>query len=359
MKRTQFLKTLIPIGLGTLALNKAMARRPDDVLRQTKIPVYLKPGDTIAITCPAGPMDKASLQKCADQFAAWGFKIKYGDTVGKKWQRFGGTDAQRTADFQNLLNDNSVDAIVFGRGGYGAMRMMDGIDWTQFVKKPKWLVGFSDITAFHCHINTNYGIATLHADMGNGYNGTVDDAAKTFFDSICGKLIDYKAEGNNLNRKGNAQGILVGGNLSLIYAMQASKSELKTDGKILLVEDVSEYKYTVDRMMMNLKRSGKLEKLAGIIFGGFTATKADQEDEFPMSMEELLWDKVKEYNYPVCFGFPAGHLRQNLALKLGVPYQLNVQKTSVSLKEINKTFSVIEQPVIDTSIIATDSLKNN
>ena len=333
MKRKSFLQTILPAALATFA-GKQLLAMPDPPARTGfgALPPYLKPGDTIAITCSASPQEAAGLRNCKKQLEDWGFKIQFGDTVGKQWQRFGGTDEERAADLQRLLDDSTVNSILFGRGGYGIMRMMDKINWEQFRRHPKWLIGFSDITAFHCHLN-NFPVPTIHADMGNGFNGTEDDAAITLHNVLTGNRINYNCDGFTLNRPGTASGELVGGNLSLLCAMQGSKSELQTAGKILLIEDVSEYKYTVDRMLMNLKRSGKLDGLAGLIVGGFTATKEDTESNFPMTMEELIYEKVQEFNYPVCFHFPAGHQKLNFALKLGVQYNFSVSKTLSQLVE--------------------------
>jgi len=358
MNRKHFLQSFIPAAVGTMLLKQGMAMPdPVDTRLQIKMPPFLKPGDTIGITCPAGPVKSADLQLCRDAVQKWGLKIKYGNTVDKLWQRFGGTDDERAADFQQMLDDDRVNAIMFGRGGYGVMRMMDKINWDKFAKQPKWLIGFSDITAFHCHVHAMYGIPTIHADMGNGFNGSEDEAAKSLKNMLMGRRQEYSTDGFNLNRAGTATGKLVGGNLSLLVAMQGSKSALKTDDKILLVEDVSEYKYTIDRMMTNLKRSGMLDNLAGIVFGGFTATKA-AEDAYPMSMEEIIFEKVKEYAYPVCFHFPAGHQRENMALKLGTYYKLEVSKEKCILGEVAEPKKqIIEMPLMDSTSLKSESVK--
>jgi len=356
MKRKQFLQSFIPAAVGTMLLKKGISM-PDPVADGLQIimPPYLKPGDTIGITCSAGPMKSADLLLCRKAVANWGLNLKFGNTIDKQWQRYGGTDEERAADFQWMLDDDRINAIMFGRGGYGVMRMMDSINWEQFARRPKWLVGFSDITAFHCHVQAVYGIPTIHADMGNGFNGTEDEAAKSLKNMLMGRRQEYSCAGYYLNRPGNAMGKLVGGNLSLLVAMQGSKSALKTDGKILFVEDVSEYKYTVDRMMTNLKRSGMLDKLAGIVFGGFTATKA-AEDAYPMSMEEIIFEKVKEYGYPVCFRFPAGHQRENMALKLGAWYKLEVSKSNTILTETNEPPKrMIALPTMDSIVPLPDT----
>jgi len=366
MKRKHFLQSFIPAALGSVLFKQAFAL-PDPVTDlPMKMPAYLKPGDTIGITCPAGPMMADELKLCRKALDSWGFNIKFGDTINKKWQRFGGTDEERAADLQALLDDENINAILFGRGGYGVIRMMDKINWAGFAQKPKWLVGYSDITAFHCHVHSMYSIPTIHADMGNGFNSIEDDASLSLKNMLMGNKQEYRAPGHQMNRAGTVSGKVVGGNLSLLVAMQGSKSALNTAGKILFIEDVSEYKYTIDRMMMNLKRSGMLDNPAAVVFGGFTATKADSEEEFPMAVEDILYEKVKEYDYPVCFHFPAGHQRLNLALKLGCNYTLDVSKTNILLKEAHATSTIIElpnisdstfSPTLDSTKILTDSLK--
>lgn len=351
MNRKAFFQTLLPLGLG-LAFSKSALLAIDLPVKPLPhyIPPYLKPGDTIGITCPAGPIEKKDAERCLAALRRWGFKARLGQSVGDSWQRFGGTDKERAADFQHLLDDPKIKAILFGRGGYGVMRMMDRINWSCFEQNPKWLIGYSDITALHCHVQQNFGIATLHADMVNGFGETEDDSAISIQKALIGQPIHYRFAGNALNRPGFATGPVVGGNLSLLYAMQGSKSALKTDGKILLIEDVHEYKYTVDRMLMNLKRSGMLDNLKGLLVGGFTRSKEDLDLDFSLSMEELIYEKVAEFDYPVCFGFPSGHQKQNLAVKLALPYSITVNKQSCLFAEQNlfAASAPINMPVNDS-----------
>lgn len=325
MNRKQFVRSVLPAGLGLLiAGNGRAADDPHSPPIPTTIPPYLKPGDTIAITCPASPLEEGEAENCIQALRSWGYRVKLGHTIGDNWERFSGTDEERLADFQEYLDSDDVDAIIFGRGGYGVMRIMDRINWDKFAKKPKWLVGYSDITALHCHINSVFHIATIHADMANGFNGLGDRAELSIRDVLAGEPINYSFNGYAENRPGQVTGELVGGNLSLIYAMQGSKSEINTENKILLIEDVSEYKYTIDRMMLNLKRSGKLDKLAALAVGSFTSMKEEKDASFSMALEDIILEKVKEYDYPVCFHFPSGHQRMNLAFKLGLRYQFSI-----------------------------------
>jgi muramoyltetrapeptide carboxypeptidase len=339
MKRSQFIKSIVPIGVGAGLLSPWLAagrgRHSDPVTQlAVRVPPALQRGDTIAITCPASAVEPQDLADCRRMLQQWGYRVRFGQTVGSHWQRFGGTDADRAADLQRLLDDPNTRAILFGRGGYGVMRMMDRLNWEKFQQQPKWLIGFSDLTALHCHVHTACATATLHADMGSGLGADYDTSARTLREALGGNRIRYQSGGHPLNRPGSATGQLVGGNLSMIYAMQGSKSALQTNGKILLIEDVSEYKYTVDRMMMNLKRSGKLDQLAALVVGGFTGTKADTDQAFTLSLEEIIMEKVQGFDFPVCFHYPSGHQKENWALKLGVFYELNVARHRVTLNEM-------------------------
>ncbi len=356
MKRKDFLQTLLPASLVALAAPRVLAAPPlPVVVPSIHIPRFLKSGDSVAFTCPASPVENKKLAEGYRTLRQMGLNVFYGDTVGKHWQRFGGTDKERTADLQHLLDDDKINAIIFARGGYGTMRMIDGINWEKFKQNPKWLVGFSDLTAVHLHVHANFSIPTIHGAMASNISTNPNDiASQTLLNILFGKRVEYSIAGHKMNREGFTQGKLVGGNLSLQQACAASKSDIKTDGKILFIEDVSEYKYTIDRMMMNLKRSGKLDHLAGLVVGQFTATKTNAEEPFSQSIEEIIMDKVEEYKYPVCFNFPAGHIKNNRALKLGVDYDFNVSNKSVSLFEtINKN---IPLPQMD-SLPKTDSFK--
>ncbi|HSC52353.1 MAG TPA: LD-carboxypeptidase [Phnomibacter sp.] len=350
MNRSQFLRNLLG-AMATLPLaNSVWAKPATDPQTKMVIPPYLQPGDTIGITCPASPLGLKELMHCINALKAWGFQVQLGQTIGQHWERFGGTDTNRAADLQAMLNNPSIKAILFARGGYGTMRMMDAVDWSGFQKNPKWLVGYSDITALHCHVQSLLGIPTLHADMANGFEIREDVSSLSLKNALIGKPINYTGPLHSLNRAGQSTGKLVGGNLSLIVSLLGSKSALQTEGKILLIEEVSEYKYTLDRMMTTLRRSGALDNIAGLIIGGLTATKPDGEEPFPMSVEEIVFEKVANKNYPVCFNFSAGHIKNNLALKLGVPYQFSVTGTSVSLSEGQPLPAPVSIPIVTDSV---------
>jgi len=300
-----------------------------------KIPPYLQKGDTIGLVCPAGLMPVEKISECIRVLNEdWGFTIKVGTTVGQQYHYFSGTDEERREDFQHMLDDENVKAILCARGGYGLSRIIDKIDFTNFKKNPKWIIGFSDVTILHSHIYRNYSISTLHAPMANAFNedGYQNEFVHSLRHALEGKKIKYQCKAHEFNKKGAGIGELVGGNLSLLAHLVGTDSDIKTKGRILFIEDVGEYLYNVDRMMYQLKRSGKLDKLAGLIVGGFTDMK-DTERPFGQTVHEIIRDAVAEYDYPVCFDFPVSHEKENYALKIGVGYKLKVGKNKVTFEE--------------------------
>lgn len=301
----------------------------------TKTPPYLQKGDTIGITCPAGFMSREKAQVCIDTLQQWGYNVVVGKTVGGDSPNyFSGTDKERLEEFQQMMNDSTIKAILCGRGGYGTGRIIEQIDFSGFKKNPKWIIGFSDITILHSHIHSNYKISTLHAPMAGAFNdgGATGEYVLSLKNALEGKKIKYECAAHHFNRKGEAIGELVGGNLALLAHCVGSSSDIKTKGKILFIEDVGEYLYNVDRLMYQLKRSGKLDKLAGLIIGGFTDMK-DTERPFGKTVEEIIKEIIADYKYPVCFNFPVSHGKENLALKTGVGYKLKVGKNKVTLEE--------------------------
>jgi len=299
------------------------------------IPPYLQKDDTIGIVCPSGYMPAENFQTCINTLQQWGFKVKLGATPGKQFHYFSGTDQERTDDLQAMLDDADVKAILCARGGYGLSRIIDQLNFKKFIKHPKWIIGFSDITVLHAHLFQQYKMATLHAPMAGAFN---DDEYKNEYvlslkAALLGKASDYSVAGNELNREGDCEGKLVGGNLALVAHLVGSSSSFNTKNKILFLEDIGEYLYNIDRMMIQLKRAGMLEKLAGLIFGGFTDMK-DTTVPFGQSIDDILQHHVKEYEYPVCYNFPVSHSKENYALKVGVKHRLAVTKSSVHLREI-------------------------
>lgn len=301
-----------------------------------KIPPYLKKGDTIGITCPAGYMAKEKAQTCIDTLQSWGFQVMVGKTLGNEsGNYFSGTDEQRLFEMQAMLDDENIQAILCGRGGYGVSRIIDQLDFSRFKKKPKWIIGYSDITVLQAHIFSNLKIASLHAPMAAAFNNgdNKNEFIASLHKAITGKKSNYKCAVHPLNKKSNASGELVGGNLTLLVHLTGTASDISTKNKILFIEDIGELIYSTDRMMHQLKRSGKLNMLAGLIVGGFTDAK-DTERPFGKSVQEVIFDIVKEYDYPVCFNFPVSHGKENYALKIGGRYVLNVGNKSVTLKEL-------------------------
>ncbi|HMR81600.1 MAG TPA: LD-carboxypeptidase [Niabella sp.] len=301
-----------------------------------KTPPYLKPGDTIGIVCPAGYMAFEKAAECVRVLKEeWGYKVKAGITLGSHSETyFSGTDEERINDFQAMLDDDEVQAVLCGRGGYGMGRIIDKISFKKFKKKPKWVIGFSDITIFHTHLYANYRISSLHAPMAAAFN---EEAHKNKYvlslkDALEGKRARYTCDAHDLNRNGKAIGELVGGNLALLVNGMGTPSEIKTKGRLLFIEDIGEQKYAIDRMMYQLKRSGKLNDLAGLIVGCFADTQ-DTERPFGATVQEVIYDAVKEFGYPVCFDFPVSHNKENYALKVGARYELKISAKKVILEE--------------------------
>jgi muramoyltetrapeptide carboxypeptidase len=240
-----------------------------------------------------------------------------------------------------MLDDPKIKAIMCARGGYGVVRVIDKINWTKFKTKPKWIIGFSDVTVFHSHLNRNFGIASVHSKMCNSFPDDWSKAEPIQIETIesiqkvlSGEKMKYETIPNINNRSGTGEGALVGGNLKLIETMAGTSSDLKTQGKILFVEDTGEYMYSVDRMFWNLKRTGKLSGLKGLIVGGFKIKKDEDTEDFGKTLEEIVLEKVRGYSYPVCFDFPVGHQRNNFALKCGIRHRLSISTDKAELKEI-------------------------
>jgi muramoyltetrapeptide carboxypeptidase len=288
---------------------------------------YLKKGDKIAITCPAKKLPHPMTDAVA-LLQSWGLEVVLGDTVSASYHQFAGDDDLRARDLQRFIDDDSIKAIIAARGGYGVIRMIDRVDFSRFAQHPKWLVGFSDITVLHTHLFAGYQAQTIHGQMPINIPDASVRSLDTLRKALFGETLSYEFVSHGLNRSGNSNGILIGGNLSLLVAISGSVSDIDYSGKILFIEDVGEYLYAIDRMLRNLKRAGKLANLAGLIVGGFTDIK-DNDIPFGQTVPEIVMDIVKEYNYPVCFDFPAGHIPDNCSLIFGRPADLSVQEQQV------------------------------
>lgn len=295
-------------------------------------PAYLTRGSVIGITCPAGYVPQERVSFAIEVLRAWGFEVKIGKTIGSEHHYFSGTDEERLADLQQMLDDPEIDAILMGRGGYGVSRIIDDINWAKFRFNPKWICGFSDITALHSHIQANFQIPTLHSPMCGAFTPDTANAGhiKRLYASLIGESQHYHTASQPYNRTGSGEGILVGGNLALLAHMVGSSSDIDTAGKILFIEDIGEHLYKMDRMMLTLKRAGKLANIKGLIVGGLTEME-DTTRPFGQTVEEIIFSNVAEYNYPVCFGFPAGHQEDNHTLTLGMPHRFTVTEQGAHL----------------------------
>jgi muramoyltetrapeptide carboxypeptidase len=293
-------------------------------------PPYLQKGDTIAIVSTARKNIDDNLKPTIDLLELWGLNYILGKTIGLEYHQLAGTDAQRTADLQVQLDNPKIKAIWCIRGGYGTVKIIDHLNFTSFLKCPKWLIGFSDITVLHSHLN-QLGIESIHATMPISIPKASDEAIKTLRDALFGNKLHYVLEADPMNHNGKATGELVGGNLSIIYSLLGSDSAVDCENKILFLEDLDEYLYHIDRMMMNLKRNGCLHNLKGIVVGGMTEMK-DNEIPWGKNALEIIDEFVKALNIPVIYNFPAGHISDNRALILGrhISIEVNASKSIVT-----------------------------
>ncbi len=338
MKRKDFLSSVVPLAVSFSATSdRGFIPEPE---KQIIIPPYLKKGDSIGICCPAGFITNEDIQPALMKLGEWGFNVKVGSTIGKKDFTFGGSDEERAADLQQMIEDRTIKAILCARGGYGAVRIIDRVDFKKLKHHPKWIIGFSDVTVIHSHINVNHRIASIHSKMCNSFPsdwGKAEPIQVETIESIRQALVGEKARyvftPNEKNVTGLATGELVGGNLKTLESLAGTKSDIDTRDKILFVEDTGEYLYSIDRMFWNLKRTGKLSNLKGLVIGGFKVKTDDAGEEFGRSLQDIVLEKVQEYKYPVCFDFPVGHQKNNFALKCGVLHTLGVHLNECRLSE--------------------------
>lgn len=298
-------------------------------------PPHLKKGDTVAIVATARSFQPEDLQPAIDTLRTWGLHVVLGKTIGPEYHQLAGTDEARARDLQQMLDNPAIKAIWAARGGYGTVRIIDMLDFTRFRKTPKWIVGYSDVTVLHSHIHT-LGIATLHATMPINVKKNSEASMQSLKKALFGKKLKYThIPPRAQNRTGVAEGQLVGGNLSILYSLLGSPSAIKTEGKILFIEDLDEYLYHIDRMMMNLKRNGYFDNIRGLIVGGMTKM---HDNSIPWGKDAvgIVRDIAEAYNFPVCFDFPAGHIQDNRALILGKDAVLKVTEDEVSLEFINR-----------------------
>lgn len=295
-----------------------------------KIPTYLKQGDTIGIVSTARKVTKAELEYALDILQQWGLKVILGKSIEAEENQFAGDDAWRASDFQDMMDNPEIKAIWCARGGYGTVRIIDRLDFTEFVKTPKWVIGYSDVTVLHSYLH-NLGVESLHAQMPVQIETKSSESAQSIKKVLFGESYQVAFRNNQkLNRIGTAKGQLVGGNLSILYSLCGSPSTLNTNGKILFIEDLDEYLYHIDRMMQNLKRNGMLDNLAALIVGGMSDMN-DNAIPFGKDAETIILDAVEAYDYPVYFDFPAGHVEDNWALVFGREVELTIEENRVGL----------------------------
>ncbi len=289
-------------------------------------PPFLRKGDKVGIVAPARAITFEEVHPAIRFLQRYELEVVLGTHIFSKSNQFAGTDSQRLFDLQQMLDDPTISAIICARGGYGTARIIDRLDFTQFCHNPKWIVGYSDVTVLHAHIHRQFGIETMHATMPVNIKGDKpNESMQTMMNALSGYRIAYTWAGCGLSRPGSADGILTGGNLSILYSLTGTPSEPDMTGKILFLEDLDEYLYHIDRMMVSLKRVGIFGKLAGLIVGGMSKMR-DNEIPFGKTPAEIISEAVREYKYPVCFNFPAGHTEPNLALILGRKVKLRVGK---------------------------------
>jgi len=294
-----------------------------------KQPEYLKKGDKIAIVCPAKKL-KAAIAPAIAILESWGLEVVTGKTVNAGYHQFAGDDDLRTSDLQFYLDDPSIKAVIAGRGGYGTIRIIDRIDFSSFVENPKWLVGFSDITVLLSHAYSVLNTQNIHGQMPGTFEDASPESLETLRKALFGEQLRHTCTSSSQNRSGETEGIVIGGNLSLLVTLEGSASAMDYSDKILFLEDVGEYEYSIDRMMRQLKRAGKLAKLKGLVVGAFNEIKTE-DIPFGQTPGEIILELVKEYNYPVCFNFPVGHIADNRAMIIGKKASLKVDDQHTTL----------------------------
>jgi len=287
--------------------------------------MYLKKGDTIAIVSPARAIKKEQVEPAVRFFEKHGLNVLVGQHTYNVHNQMAGTDEEKAEDIQSFINNPNVKAIVSTRGGYGCVRVIDKLNLKPLANQKKWFVGYSDVTVFHSHIHNNFGTPTLHATMPVNISDDPSPEEQigntTMMDCLFGKSLAYNLPSNPINKTGNATGKLVGGNLSMLYSMCGSVSDIDTAGKILFIEDLDEYLYHIDRMMMNLKRTGKLDKLAALIVGGMSDMN-DNAIPYGKNAEEIILEHTQDYDYPIYFNFEAGHQKPNRAMRFGIDAEI-------------------------------------
>ena len=297
------------------------------------IPPYLEAGDTIAIAAPARKVSEQEMLSAVHFLQEAGFRVHFDERLFAECHQFAGDEPTRAGYIQELLDNPDIKAVWFARGGYGSARIIDQLDFSAFCRNPKWLVGYSDVTVFHAHVHQRYGIATLHATMPiNVHDGEFDTPAnRSLVDALTGRRLRHEIQKHPLSRLDEFSAPVVGGNLSILYSLMGSPSELDTDGKVLFIEDLDEYLYHIDRMMTNLDRSGKLRNLAGLIVG-YLSDMHDNTIPYGKNAEEIVAEHCQKYDFPIIFNFPAGHEALNKAIRMGCPMHCRIQNQQIIIE---------------------------
>jgi muramoyltetrapeptide carboxypeptidase len=294
-------------------------------------PEKLKIGDKIGIISPARKITLNELDPAIKTIESWKLKVELGSNLFEVDNQFSGTIEQRSTDLQTMIDDDSIKAILCARGGYGTVQIIDNIDFSKLKNNPKWIVGYSDVTVLHSHLN-KLGIASLHATMPINFKTNAKESLASLKNGLFGNENNILCGPHPFNKFGKVEAEVVGGNLSILYSLLGSNSDVDTDGKILFIEDLDEYLYHIDRMMMNLKRNGKFTKLKGLVVGGMSDMN-DNKIPFGKTAEEIILEYIKEFDFPVCFNFPAGHLDDNRTLVFGKECTLEINENGVILKQ--------------------------
>ena len=296
---------------------------------QMKIPPYLQKGDTIAIIATARKNIDDNLKPAIDLMHNWGLEVIIGKSIGLDDNQLAGTDAQRAEDFQHQLDNPNVKAIWCVKGGYGTVRIIDLLDFTKFKQNPKWIFGFSDVTVIQSYLN-KLNIASIHGAMPITVAKATPETTESLRKALFGESLEYNIPFDASNRLGNAKGEIVGGNLSILYSLMGSNAQIDCKGKILFIEDIDEYLYHIDRMMMSLKRCGCFDNLNGLIVGGMTKMR-DNDIPWGKNANQIIADVTKEYSFPILYNFPAGHFHDNRALIFGKQVSLELNATTSKL----------------------------
>lgn len=294
-------------------------------------PEKLKIGDKIGVISTARKITLDELAPAIKTIESWELKVELGSNLFEADNQFSGTIEQRSTDLQTMIDDDSIKAILCARGGYGTVQIIDNIDFSKLKNKPKWIVGYSDVTVLHSHLN-KLGIASLHATMPINFKTNAKESLASLKNGLFGNENNILCGPHPFNKFGKVEAEVVGGNLSILYSLLGSNSDVDTDGKILFIEDLDEYMYHVDRMMINLKRNGKLKNLKALIIGGMSDMN-DNTIPFGKTAEEIILEYIKEFDFPVCFNFPAGHLDDNRTLVFGKECTLEINENGVILKQ--------------------------